>query len=516
MPDPQQAQTQAATPPPQQTLAQLIRAKYPNAYNDMDDATLEKNVLAKYPEYSDVPRTETPESQAPNAAAQAHQQMQRAIPIKAAADAASYPGAQPNLSPFTAAGQKQAQIGENYNNYMKQSGETIGQAAGGMATAGVLPFLKGGGFAKNALRFAGRAATSGAAMGGGTLAGGGSPQEAAGAAEGGAIAQPVSEGISAALPWMANSLKNTAVKQFGRALAPTTKINKAITQEIAPEMIQRGIHGSLEGIEKGAGKQIAELDPQLNSAYAQAQGAGKIAGAGDQVISDLENLKQSYMPEGNVAQPQAVHAIEGIQNIVKQYGSDVSPNSLRRLRQIFEDPVAKAGGYAGADLSTNYTLNAQQAAADSIRGILNKTPDIGALNKEISFWLDVQRVTSQSGLRRTGQEGGLLKVLAPLGFGGAASMTGLHYGAQAGVEAGAATALTAMAAQAMRSPAWRTASAVLKDRFATALAQGNVSEVSALLAKLGIANQASQTATPPQNPRLPWLPGQQQPQGATQ
>jgi hypothetical protein len=41
----------------QQTLAQMVRAKYPGAYSDMDDVTLEKNVLAKHPEYSDLPRT---------------------------------------------------------------------------------------------------------------------------------------------------------------------------------------------------------------------------------------------------------------------------------------------------------------------------------------------------------------------------------------------------------------------------------------------------------------------------
>lgn len=41
----------------QQTLAQMVRAKYPGAYDDMDDAALEKNVLAKYPQYADLPRT---------------------------------------------------------------------------------------------------------------------------------------------------------------------------------------------------------------------------------------------------------------------------------------------------------------------------------------------------------------------------------------------------------------------------------------------------------------------------
>lgn len=43
---------------PAQTLAQRIRAKYPNAYNDLDDATLESRILAKHPEYSDLPRTQ--------------------------------------------------------------------------------------------------------------------------------------------------------------------------------------------------------------------------------------------------------------------------------------------------------------------------------------------------------------------------------------------------------------------------------------------------------------------------
>lgn len=35
-------------------LVEKIRAKYPGAYNDMDDAALTKAVLAKYPEYSDL------------------------------------------------------------------------------------------------------------------------------------------------------------------------------------------------------------------------------------------------------------------------------------------------------------------------------------------------------------------------------------------------------------------------------------------------------------------------------
>lgn len=43
--------------PDEQTLAQRVKAKYPGAYDDMDDAALEKSVLAKHPEYADMPKT---------------------------------------------------------------------------------------------------------------------------------------------------------------------------------------------------------------------------------------------------------------------------------------------------------------------------------------------------------------------------------------------------------------------------------------------------------------------------
>jgi hypothetical protein len=44
-----QANTQALNP-----LVERIRAKYPGAYDDLNDADLTKRVLAKYPEYSDL------------------------------------------------------------------------------------------------------------------------------------------------------------------------------------------------------------------------------------------------------------------------------------------------------------------------------------------------------------------------------------------------------------------------------------------------------------------------------
>jgi hypothetical protein len=431
-----------------------------------------------------------------------------------------------------------------------------------------------------------------------------------------------SAGLARIAPW----LKGTAIGQYERALAPTTKINKAIAADIAPKMVQRGIHGSLESIEDQAGEQAANLRPQLDQAYddltrqrvlppikgllppapvdvplanpanasksvggvyqagrptipdsafstesklargdsmaapvtitdaaspdapykyfstspragtevpelpetsgggvlrtsdpaianraglpqeaptaikgsptapipaAQIPRPSVLPGSGSKIVSDLENLKGRYIVNGAPANPTAVNAISNVQDIVKQYGNDISPNSLRKLKQIFDDPVAAKGGYAGADLTTQYSVKAQKAAANSIRQIVHQaSPDIAALDKEISFWLNVQKVTGASALRRTGQEGGLLKSLAPLASAaaGGGALAQLAGGGTAHTLEGATGAfLAAHAAAAMRSPAWRTASAVLKDRFADALASGNVGKVLALSARFGVA-----------------------------
>jgi hypothetical protein len=483
----------------QQTLAQTVRAKYPGAYDDMDDMTLESKVLAKYPQYSDMPRTKgapvgTGLLGGPTAT------------MKAAPQAFTLPWLK----------EKGMQIADPLTQALPAIGATVGGAlgAGGGTLAAPGPGTLGGG-------------VTGAVIGGeGGEAGkqllrrwmgfGDAPQtgwEAGKQIAGQGLGQGAIEAATAGLPFLKGPMQRTAATQYERALAPTTKQNKAITQEIVPELIQRGEYGSLEGLEKRAGQRISQLNPELNTTYQQVSSLptsmgnlpASLSGSGTKVIQDLEALKQTYMPQGMVAQPQAVNAIEGIQNIVKQYGPDIDASTLRRLRQIFEEAPAKAGAYAGADLSTSYTLNAQQQAADSIRGILNKNPDIGALNKEISFWLDVQRVTSQSGLRRTGQEGGLLKTFWPL----ASAITGggagfAAHSPEAGLGAAAATALTAQTAQIMRSPAWRTMSSVAKDRLASALARGDVGAVSALATRLGvIALQGPEKQPQSTNPAMP-------------
>lgn len=309
----------------------------------------------------------------------------------------------------------------------------------------------------------------------------------------------VGEGLSLLPP----ALRKAAASQYTSGLAPTTRPNKALAQNIVPGMIQRGVHGTLDAIDDQATAQAGAVRPALDSAY-KSLPVSATAGSGPKVIQDLEGLKSDYIVNGQIANPQAVDAINGVQDIVRQQGADISPQSLRQLKHIFDEPVAKAGGYAGTDLATHYQLNAQEAAANSIRKILHQaSPDINALDKEVSFWLNVQKVTGDSALRQTGQQGGLLKVLAPLGSATAGALGVSTHGAVPSLEAAASAALMTKMTMAMRSPEWRTASAIVKDRLAGALARGDGAQVAALLGRFGVAAQGSLQANAPSAPTSP-------------
>lgn len=337
------------------------------------------------------------------------------------------------------------------------------------------------------------------------------------------VIQAGTQGITELVPPLGGPLQKAAEGQYARALSPGTLQNKAITREITPELIRRGEFGSIESLEKKAGQEISRLSPELEAQYSHpVQGLpgeittreNMVTNAGTKVLQDLDKLKQSYMPGGKVAEPTAVKAIGDVQNIIRQYGADISDTNLRRLRQIFEKGPAEKGVYTGLDPAIGYAVEAKQQAADSIREILNSHPDIGRLNKEISFWLDVQRVTGATNLRRVGQAGGLVKVLSPLA-GAIGAGAGLPFGhaTEAGLGAAVATQLAVFATQAIRSPFWRTASAVLKDRFAQAIASGEVGEAAALAARLTRAEvtgggRSARPGTPPSENTSTQTPGQ--------
>lgn len=307
------------------------------------------------------------------------------------------------------------------------------------------------------------------------------------------------EAGTAGLGKLVGPLKGMSVAQFRRALRPTTLENKAIAEEIAPELLKRRVRGSTESIEKRAASEIARLRPGLTAAHAGLPlGPTAARSPVTQTLKALDNLKGKYVVDGRVMNQKAFDAIEGVQEVIEQHGNNISPQSMRKVKQIFDEAVSEAGGFTTSDLTTNYTLKAQKEAANTFRRILHDAhPNVAALDREMSFWLDVQQVAKATNVRQLGQQGGLTRTVAlPLALAGSA---GLGIGGQQ--EASAGTAAVAVAAVILRSPRWRTSSAVFKNQLANALARNDLRMATALAARLGITtqelaaeSQASQTA----------------------
>ncbi len=272
---------------------------------------------------------------------------------------------------------------------------------------------------------------------------------------------------------IASALDTSAESSIVKALAPTTKANKIIAAKLAPQILERPFKETAaltrQGLEQKAvaGKEIA----------GQAiEDFGKLTGTTDtsKVIGALESEKQQYMAGGKVVNPQAVDKINQVQDIIHQYGDKIDNETLRGVRRIFDAEINKAKGFATPP-SEGTMLDIKKVASDKIRGILADTnPDLAKLNKEYTFWANLQKVISDTNTRLQGQSG-LTKNLATIG-----GMVSTH-----GVVNIAIKALTfRWLASAVKSTGWKLVSAKLKSNLADAIGSSDFTTANTILRTL--------------------------------
>jgi hypothetical protein len=342
------------------------------------------------------------------------------------------------------------------------------------------------------------------------------------------------KGVKAAAKPVVPLLQKSAATQYMKALSPTKAQNKFIGQRIAPEMIRRGVSGSLEKINSQASSALEDIGPQIDEAinkqvpWPATKPGQKLLPAPQQefglpepsptrdlsldapyspggvlrraqtfspapisqaktlaiqpVLDALESYKQEGIVNGVKVDPNLVDNATQLQQIVKELGPEVSYQSLNRVRQIWDKAVARSGGYAGKTLAEGSTVDAMREGASAIRDELAKDrPDIAKLNAEYSFWSKVQQVTGDTIQRRSGQEGGLMPKLAGIG--------------------GAATGHTPMGVamytlgRIIQSPRWRTFSAIKKTQIANAIAAGDAATVTKLI---GLGASAARLTNSPE------------------
>jgi hypothetical protein len=249
------------------------------------------------------------------------------------------------------------------------------------------------------------------------------------------------------LPLAANAAKQRAVDLYQKALAPTKQTTKFLTEnKVVPGLLQRGEFGTLKGLSAKAENKMADVGDQMNTLMA-ARGSQTMNTK--PILDSLEKVKQGYIVNGVRLNEDAIRPIEDMQSKISKIGqgNQISYDSLRKAKQIFDNPVAAKGGYAGVSVADKYVLGAQKAAANSIRSELAKVdPDMAKLNAEYSFWSNVGDVVDSTISRRVGQQGGLLgsgtaEVLgaAARGIPGAAVGTAAQVGRMASTSAGVRT-----------------------------------------------------------------------------
>lgn len=280
---------------------------------------------------------------------------------------------------------------------------------------------------------------------------------------------------------MGQGLKDSATAQMGRVLSPTTNANKFLTQKVAPGLVDRGFMAATRGGAEAKAAAAKEAAGQaLDEAWSKIPDDSSMQTK--PILDALENSKEAFKAGGVAVEPEAINRIQSLQDVISQYGDNVSPQTLRKVRQIWDASVSQGGGYYGKTLAEGGMLDAKREAANAIRNELaNQYPDIQKVNGEFSFWSNVDKVLQDTKQRKMGQATPMGEKIA----GAAGAAVGATHGLTGvGIGLVAARALQ----KAFRSTAWQTVSAATKNSIADGIANGNLGPAAMLAARATATN----------------------------
>lgn len=294
---------------------------------------------------------------------------------------------------------------------------------------------------------------------------------------------------------LGQTFRESAETSIQKSLGATKENLKKKSARLAPEILDRPFGQTFAFTRKGletkakAGKRVA------GEAF---DTVGKLEGetSTKPIIDMLESEKLNFMAGGQVVDENAIARLDKVKAVFEQYGETIENETLRDIRKIFDKKIARAQrGFQMLDDATQ--LDFERLSSNKIRDILaSENPTLAALNKEYNFWSDLDKVISETNLRKVGQQGAIESVSAAAGAisGGTATEIAIR-------------ALTfKWAVQAARSPGWRFLSARAKNTLARALMKGDFARAGVILSRAGINTDELQKFMPQQRPLQPLLP----------
>jgi hypothetical protein len=297
----------------------------------------------------------------------------------------------------------------------------------------------------------------------------------------------ISGGLSAVGNVLGPILKRSAETSYSKALAPTTKANKAITDKVVPGLIEKKtVALTRQSLMNKAGANADTAGEALDSAYDKLPKDATTDWK--PVFENIAKAKEEITVNGVVMDVGRHNALNAIQkDLLDVVGGGVkearkpvvSVETARKVRQILDRSISQKGKVFGLTGNETDALAVQKIAANSIRSELAKDyPDIAKLNKEFSFWNNVREVVGDT-IQRTKSQTSVAGELA----GDTGAVVGATIGGTVGTVA-AAGVVGKLLNATVKSTAWRTVSAVTKNTLAKLLSEGDVAKATALLEQI--------------------------------
>lgn len=314
-------------------------------------------------------------------------------------------------------------------------------------------------------------------------------------------------GAAKLAPSAGPALKASGQRSYARALGPTTRENKLLTErQVAPGLIQRGVTAvTRKGLQAKIAASVEDLGQQVGDAIdALPPDAALPLNTIHQAI-DSAGAKQFMVqsPNGPVlATPEAAQGMATLDQLKSVISAGATKDSqgnlvvdsryLRELRQNWDSKIAEGKGFTTNDFVNNAKMAAYRAGTGAVRDEFAKAyPNVDAINKEYSLYRNAQKVIDATINRTQSQSKPLGRQLARAGMATAGMATGGP--AKAALDAAAVDALMG----AFQSSAWRTATAVMKDRLASAVMKGNSHQIQTLAGAIAGTSIRSQSGPPP-------------------
>ena len=276
----------------------------------------------------------------------------------------------------------------------------------------------------------------------------------------------------------ADYLRNSANAQIQRVLGPTTVKNKLAAAKVAPQLAQDSDLMSLtrKSLEEKATAKADEVGQQIDEKYLSIPEGATLPTK--PLLDHLEQGKSNFTgSKGEILDQGAIDRIDGLKQIVQQFGDQVPVTDIVKLRRMWDEQIAQSSkGHLAPSIAEASDIALKRDAAGSIRDQLAEAyPDLDVINKQYSYYASIRDVMRATNLRKGSQA----TPLSETALAAAGAVGGIVKGGLAGGPAGAVAMGTL--SKAMHSTGWNTLSANVKYRVADFLAAGDAPSAAKLV-----------------------------------